>query len=360
MHRAPRGWTAFALCTLPVATLGGCDTEDPLVVVEETELGQIAATVRDAKGPVITAGVRAYRSVDTFAGGGGGVLGELENIRLIISETFYSTGGMGLNTDLSSFSGTRKIQVYEGLGTIRWSQRGEDGTPEPHSSVTALTMTMDYTVGGSPEELSCYDPDATDNWDEVICATIEGTMYNPFPDRRPEIEITGKSTDPIRAGQDPAPFRGNDVVLRTRRPQGLAAYRQPAIYTLPVALDFVGTGNPQFDRWRVRAAIDRGSVTIQQVGLYYSSVSDLDQSDFTLAGFATIDPNTGLVEKCVLGISLGGPPNSTFVGTLRYYWHVAFSLSGASDEVQGGLVEVPLGPELIEPVPPAAFSPGCQ
>ncbi len=331
MRRAPRTLTTIAFCTLPVATLGGCETEDPLGVIEETNLDRITATASAARGP-----------------------------RLIISETFYSTGRVTLNTGLSSFALPKKTQVYEGFGTISWSQPGEDGSPETHSSATALAMTMEYTVDGSPEDLSCYDPDAPDNWDEVICIAISGTMFNPFPNRRPEIEITAKSTDPIRTGQDPASFTGRDVVLRTRRPQGLAAYRQPAIYALPVALDYVGTGNPQFDRWRVRAAIDRGSVTIQQVGLYYSSVSTLDPSDFALAGFATIDPYTGLVEKCVLGTNLGGSPNSTFTGTLRYFWHVAFSLSGAPDEVQGGLVEVPLGPELIEPVPPAVFSPGCQ
>lgn len=359
MYRAPRAWAAMALCTISGTMLGGCDAEDPPVVIEETDLTLITATARSAQGPLITADVRAYQLVDNFFGGSGGVLGDLQDIRLDISETFYSTGRMILNTGLSSFAGTRKTQVYEGLGTIRWSQPAGDGTLPSYRSVTALTMTMEYTVGGSPEELSCYDPDATDDWDEVVCATIKGTMYNPFPDRRPEIEITGKSTDPIRQGEDPANFRGYDVVLRTRRPQGLVAYRHPAIYTLPVARDFVGT-TAALDRLRVRAAIDRGSVTIQQVGLYYSSVPALNQSDFPSAGFTTVNPYTGLVEKCVLGVQLGGSPGSPFLGTLRYFWHVAFSVSGASDEIQSGLAAVPVGGDLNENVTPAVFSPGCQ
>jgi hypothetical protein len=112
----------------------------------------------------------------------------------------------------------------------------------------------------------------------------------------------------------------------------------------------------------VRAAIDRGSAATLQVGLSFRTDSPFDQPDFTFAGLSPIDPNTGLVEKCVFSYQLGVPPipPTTFAGPFQYFWTVAFSVSGASDEIQSDLVTVSLGPELQEIQTPTVFSSGCQ
>jgi hypothetical protein len=253
--------------------------------------------------------------------------------------------------DRSCFNLNPRRQVYNGRGKISWQEIGANGLDVDRSSVAEIRLTSRYVVNANPAEfdLGC---DVEGEPDEVICVTIEGTMLNPFPGRRPDFVITAKSMAAIRPpGEDPAPFIAYDVVLETFR-TGTLEYRPPTIVPLPVRYHWFPplSANNAEQHFRIRAAIDPGTTTLTEIALFYSAVPE---DELNYLGSAQRDPETGLVELCLKGAGhLDSPPGNPYSGELTLEWRASYAIEGGVEDVVFTSVGVQVSTALYQEVDP--------
>ena len=367
-------WCSFSWLAV-AGLLAAChQSDEPNIVTEETPLsngsaraanrtpGQIILAATEIAGaPQGQQDVQAFRLLEDLSSGSG-TLGNIQSVRLHVTETFYSKA-LELSA-LMRAGGGRRVQTYTGLGTVTWRTADEDGNEQNYSSIADVRAVQRYTVShlieGVEPATNCSDSTALSNEEQaacneltglpcyeagddfnLICIHITGTMFNPLPDRFPDIEITGKTTDPIR-DTDPSRFSSENMMLVTRRMNGPIAFRAPSIHTLPLTRRIQGN----LDRLRFRTALDAGTVQITDITLFVTNNLTAPTTSFLAINAGDWNPQTGLVEACLEGNLVGATPTSVFTGPLRFFWAVDYSFAGVTQTLDSDIQTVNVGTDV--------------